>query len=73
MLTKDKEHLEIFNNTGRGIKINKNLPKYIVLKKHQDELANKYCSEDYKNKLPVDSNNLALDEKRTRRNKKHNN
>lgn len=27
MLTTDKKHLEIFNNTGRGIKINKNLPK----------------------------------------------
>lgn len=63
MLTTDKKHLEIFNNTGRGIKINKNLPKYIVLKKHQDELANKYCSEYYKSKLPVDSDNLALDKK----------
>lgn len=24
MLTTDKKHLEIFNNTGRGIKINTN-------------------------------------------------
>lgn len=62
ILTKDKNHLEIFSN-DKGIKINKNLPKHILIKKHQDEIANEVSADEYKSKLPVDSNNLILDDK----------
>lgn len=62
ILTKDKNHFEIFSN-DKGIKINKNLPKHILIKKHQDEIANEVSADEYKSKLPVDSNNLILDDK----------
>lgn len=60
MLTKDNEHLKIFSN-DRHIKINKNLPKYILIKQYHDELLKSVQSEEDKNVVPnQDSNNFVL-------------